>query len=110
MPRTRLAIYKTCGASGDGSLMYEPSAGDSVTDTCEVIAAIASETAESVTACFNGIELCANPGVSPQSIVEFYTNECERLYRIYLAVTDAEQMRSSLGGPTFSPRSCSGDM
>jgi len=82
--------------------MYEPSAGDSVTDTCEVMAAIASDTAESVTACFNGIELRANPGVSPQSNVEFYTNECERLHRVYLAVTEAEidfnaELPSSMG-------------
>lgn len=66
------------------SNVYEPTAGENISEAAANMVKMAKNLAEPVTASFNDIALTANPSDDPSGIVRYYHTESERRHQEYL--------------------------
>lgn len=64
---------------------YEPEPGENVYQTALTMVTIATESADTVQAKFNDIELTANPGDDHRSITDYYHKESQRRHDEYVS-------------------------
>ncbi len=72
-------------------MRYTPEAGTTINRSAEEMVVLANETNETVKANFNDIEITANPGDDPNTIVEFYQSESRRQYEEHINSPEYKQ-------------------
>lgn len=70
---------------------YEPMVGTTINRSAEEMVALANKTNDTVKASFNDIEITANPGDDPNTIVEFYQSESRRRHEEYINSPEYKQ-------------------